>query len=53
MAAFSTVKDNPDLTLAEHCEAFEDESGVKVSEATMSRVIARLPGEWPLKKSQR
>jgi transposase len=49
----SQLKDNPDLTLAEHCEAFEDESGVKVSEATMSRVIARLPGEWPLKKSQR
>jgi transposase len=49
----SQLKDNPDLTLAEHCEAFEDESGVKVSEATMSRVSARLPGEWPLKKSQR
>ena len=46
----SQLKSNPDLTLAEHCEAFEDESGVKVSEATMSRVIARLPGEWPLKK---
>jgi transposase len=44
---------NPDLTLAEHCEAFEDDSGVKVSEATMSRAIARLPGEWPLKKSRR
>jgi transposase len=44
---------NPDLTLKEHCEAFEDESGVEVSEATMSRNIARLPGQWPLKKSQR
>jgi hypothetical protein len=44
------LKANPDLTLAEHCEAFEDESGLKVSEATMSRNIARLPGEWPLKK---
>lgn len=33
----SQLKSNPDLTLAEHCEAFEDESGVKVSEATMSR----------------
>jgi len=41
---------NPDLTLKEHCEAFESESGVKVSEATMSRNIARLPDEWPLKK---
>jgi transposase len=45
---------NPDLTLKEHCEAFEDESSVKVSEATMSRAIARLPGgPWPLKKSLR
>jgi transposase len=47
------LKRNPDLTLREHCEAFEDESGVEVSEATMSRNIARLPGEWPLKKSRR
>ncbi len=47
------LESNPDLTLAEHCEAFEDDSGVKVSEATMSRAIARLPGEWPLKKSHR
>ncbi len=47
------LKANPDLTLKEHCETFEDESGVKVSEATMSRNIARLPGEWPLKKSHR
>ena len=44
------LKSNPDLTLKEHCEAFEDETGVAVSEATMSRQIARLPGEWPLKK---
>ena len=49
----SQLKANPDLTLAEHCEAFEDESGLKVSEATMSRNIARLPGGWPLKKSRR
>jgi transposase len=47
------LKSNPDLTLREHCVAFEDESGVEVSEATMSRNIARLPGEWPLKKSHR
>jgi transposase len=44
---------NPDLTLKEHCEAFEDETSVGVSEATMSRNVARLPGEWPLKKSRR
>ena len=44
---------NPDLTLEEHCEAFEDEQGMRVSTATMSRAIRRLPGEWPLKKSPR
>jgi hypothetical protein len=49
----SQLKANPDLTLKEHCEAFEDESGMEVSEATMSRNIARLPGQWPLKKSRR
>ena len=47
------LKSDPDLTLKEHCEAFEDESGIEISEATMSRNIARLPGEWPLKKSRR
>jgi transposase len=47
------LKSNPDLTLAEHCEAFFDESGMEVTEATMSRNIRRLPGEWPLKKSRR
>lgn len=46
------LETNPDLTLAEHCEAFEEDSGVKVSTATMSRRISRLPGGWPLKKSQ-
>src|SRR5918911_3434823 len=45
------LKSNPDLTLKEHREAFEDETGLAVSEATMSRNIARLPGGWPLKKS--
>jgi transposase len=48
----SQLKASPDLTLKEHCEAFEDESGVEVSEAMMSRNIARLPGGWPLKESQ-
>jgi transposase len=47
------LRRNPDLTLAEHCEAFEEDSGVKVSEATMSRAISRLPGGWPLKKRAR
>jgi transposase len=49
----SQLKANPDLTLKEHCEAFEDEMGLEVSEATMSRNIARLPGGWPLKKNPR
>ena len=49
----SHLKRNPDLTLSEHCEAFLDERGIEVSEATMSRNIARLPGQWPLKKSRR
>jgi transposase len=44
---------NPDLTLAEHCEAFEEERATGVSKSTMSRGIARLPGGWPLKKSHR
>jgi transposase len=47
------LKENPDLTLEEHCQAFEEEIAMKVSDATMSRAIARLPGEWPLKKSPR
>jgi len=46
------LESNPDLTLAEHCEAFEEETGIEVSEATMSRNIERLPGQWPLKKSK-
>ena len=46
------LQSNPDLTLREHCEAFEEQTGVGVSQATMSRSIARLPGEWPLKKSR-
>ena len=44
---------NPALTLKEHSEAFFEETGMRVSEATISRQIARLPGQWPLKKSRR
>jgi transposase len=47
------LRRNSDLTLEEHCEAFAEDSGVKVSEATMSRAISRLPGGWPLKKRAR
>ncbi len=44
------LKNNPDLTLKEHREAFEEERGMRVSTATISRSIRRLPGQWPLKK---
>jgi len=47
----SQLRSNPDLTLEEHCEAFEEALGVRVSTATTSRSISRLPGGWPLKKS--
>ena len=51
----SQLEEDPDLTLEEHCEAFEKASGVEVSMATMSRRISGLPGGggWPLKKSLR
>jgi transposase len=47
------LEENPDLTLEEHCRAFEEQTATKVSDATVSRAIATLPGEWPLKKSPR
>lgn len=43
------VSRNPDLTLQEHGELFEDEHGVAVSAATISRALKRLG--LPLKKS--
>ena len=44
---------NHDLTLKEHCEAFEEELGEAVSTSTVGRAIARLPrGGWPIKKSR-
>jgi transposase len=42
------VRLNPDLTLSEHCELFEDEHGVGVSTATVSRALKDLG--LPLKK---
>jgi transposase len=43
---------NPDLTLEEHREAFEEvNEGMSVSASTVGRAIGRLPGGWPLKKS--
>ena len=35
------VRLNPDLTLKEHCELFEEESGMEISTATMSRTLKR------------
>ena len=46
------LQNNPDLTLQEHREAFEEaHKGTKVSASTVGRAIRRLPGAWPLKKS--
>jgi transposase len=47
------LEKNPDLTLEEHRQAFEEahEGGMRVSPSTVGRAIARLPGSWPLKKS--
>jgi len=44
------TESDPDLTLAEHRERFEEQSGVEVSTATMSRALKRLG--LPLKKSR-
>ncbi len=44
------VRLNPDLTLEEHCELFEETIGMEVSSATMSRAFKRLG--LPLKKSR-
>lgn len=38
------LENDPDLTLEEHCEAFEEAHGVKVSTATMSRGSLAFPG---------
>ncbi len=48
----SHLQDNNDLSLEEHSEDFEEETGVSVSASTVGRAIARLPGGgWPIKKS--
>jgi transposase len=43
------VSRNPDLTLEEHRELFEDETGIAVSASSVSRAFGRLG--LPLKKS--
>ena len=48
----SHLRENDDLTLQEHREAFEEaQGGMAVSVSTVGRAIARLPEGWPLKKS--
>ena len=49
-ALLAQVRAHPDATLVEHCARGETEQGVRLSEATMSRALARLG--WPLKKSR-
>jgi transposase len=49
----SHLRENDDLTLEEHREAFGEAHGVAVSASTVGRAISRLPGSWPLKKSLR
>ncbi len=54
VAAKAELEANDDLTLEEHCEAFEEEFGERVSTSTVGRAISGLPdGGWPIKKSHR
>jgi hypothetical protein len=47
------LEKNPDLTLEEHRQAFEEiHEGMRVLPSTVGRAIARLPGAWPLKKTR-
>ena len=41
-ALWEQLEANYDATLARHCELWEDETGVAVSVATMSRAVRRL-----------
>jgi transposase len=49
-ALLAQVRSAPDATLREHCAWWAAEQGIVLSEATMSRTLARLG--WPLKKSR-
>src|SRR6185437_13255361 len=42
------VQGCPDATLAEHCNAWEEAHGVRLSVATMCRALRRI--DWPRKK---
>jgi transposase len=49
-ALLAQVRALPDATLREHCAQWAAEQGMRLSEPTMSRALARLG--WPLKKSR-
>lgn len=49
-ALLAQVRAAPDATLREHCAQWAVDHGVRLSEATISRALARLG--WPLKKSR-
>jgi transposase len=49
-ALLAQVRSVPDATLREHCAWWAVDQGIVLSEATMSRALARLG--WPLKKSR-
>ena len=49
-ALLPRLQEHPDATLEEHCEWWEQTSGVRVSHATMSRVSTRHFG-WTRKNS--
>src|SRR5204863_8359758 len=50
VALVPRLQEHPDATLEEHCAWWEATSGVRVSHATMSRMITRHAG-WTRKKS--
>ena len=47
-ALWAQLEGNDDATLRRHCELWEEERGVRVSVATMSRAVRRLG--WTFKK---
>jgi transposase len=50
-ALWKQLEKNDEATLERHCELWEDETGVRVSIATMSRAIRQKLG-WTYKKSR-
>lgn len=49
-ALWEQLESNDDATLARHCELWENQTGVAVSVATMSRAVRKLG--WTFKKSR-